>query len=56
MFDGCHVDMSLLIETQIQDVQEDHLFAKETIQEPVVESEVSDQEFMVNVMLTGEVN
>lgn len=56
VFDTCHVDKSLLIETQIQDVQEDHLFVKETTQETIQEPEVSVQEFKVNVMLTGEVN
>lgn len=36
VFDGCHVDKSLI------DIQEDHLFAKGTIQESVVDTEASD--------------
>ncbi len=47
VFDGCLVDKSVLIETQIQDMQGHYLSAREIIQESVVESEASDQEYKV---------
>ncbi|XP_067265546.1 putative leucine-rich repeat-containing protein DDB_G0290503 isoform X6 [Chanodichthys erythropterus] len=42
--DGCHVEDTPLIETQIQDIHEDHLSSNEANQETVVDLEASDQE------------
>lgn len=50
VFDGCHVDKSVLIETQIQDMQGHYLSVREIIQESVVESEASDQEYKAKVV------
>ncbi|XP_077071633.1 uncharacterized protein lrrfip1a isoform X7 [Siphateles boraxobius] len=44
VFDGCRVDNTPLIESQIQVILEDHLSASEANQESIVESEASDQE------------
>ncbi|XP_056107949.1 leucine-rich repeat flightless-interacting protein 2 isoform X18 [Rhinichthys klamathensis goyatoka] len=44
VFDGCQVDDTPLIESQIQVIHEDHLSASEANQESIVESEASDQE------------
>ncbi|XDV30510.1 hypothetical protein PO909_033426 [Leuciscus waleckii] len=44
VFDGCQVDDTPLIESQIQVIHEDHLSASEANQESIVESDTSDQE------------